>query len=386
MSNKTKGFAKVQKGLTIFIGLFFVLASCQKRPIPHEGHFTQYQPLHLVKGRTIASIAQNDNLNMDPKQVYLSCYLKENKKQQECFELLSTEHQLENDFQKIEEEIIEISKSIVNELTPKILSYIKSQNAFCLKNATLSFEKCLELKKDKDSVEVSNHYQELHPELNGQEYLFLKAKIAERYSELLKDFLDDYKEIKSSEVSQAISEHFHYVDNKLSKELKWIEKEKFLPNCHHYCQKQAKKMLKAFIGNNAYVFLESSSSIEEKCSELLAKEEIMAMINKNTNAALEEEINKLSEKITAITSEKSIQCLLEKRIYNSETIAKKTLDECFNKSWSQESDEVLSAWLNQQEENSFFAKNHRFIFSKVKFPKQQIKRDIASRLESNLAP
>lgn len=372
------------KNVLYILSLLIFITSCQRNHIPVQGHFTHYQ-FELTGGRSIASVAVSDQ-TMDPKQIYLDCRLKNYLETQSCFEKELSKRKLTANFEETQQTVEKIAASIVVVLLPKLNKYAKYRNQFCQKNSKLSFEKCLYQFTEKETIEIVNSYQKDHESLNGQEYLFLKEKILNKYREILAVYNEEKHQAEIKNINTILGEHFFKVEEKLVVNSEWIEGHKFLPACHEFCVKFAVQELKHLVSNHYQDELSRSQVLEEKCSDLLSNEKILNKINHNTNLAIEQEVSHLSQKIGEKTLGKSIQCFQEKRIYDSEIQAKRMLDECILKSFSEESQSIFSNWKKEQKENSFFAKNPELIMAKIKIPSNHLKRDIASKLESVVTP
>lgn len=372
------------KKVLFFLSVLVFSTSCQKNHIPPTGHFTHYK-FELKGGRSIASVAIEDfesSQNVDPKQVYISCALKNNTEKEVCFNESVKKLALEADFKSTEKSLSEITNKIIVELNPELIKNAKERNSFCEINSTLSFEKCLFQFFDKDTINITNTYQKDHHDLNGQEYLYIKKEIEKKYSQLLSNYLQINHQGEIKKINETVQKKFSLIEKTLLKNTEWIKGQKFLPNCHNYCVSFASTELSPFVSKFYKESLKKNQVLEEKCSDLLSHEKIMNEINQNTNLAIEVEVSKLSKKIGKSTSEKSIECFREKRIYDSEIQAKKSLDECIHKAYTEESKLVFQKWLDGQDRGSFFEKNSKLIMATVKVPTPTLKREIASKLEN----
>lgn len=372
------------KNVLFFLSLLIFTTSCQKNHIPNQGHFTHYQ-FEIKGGRTIASVAVSDQ-TMDPKQIYLDCKFKSEHELKNCFEEQLSQRQLTANYEETQTEVEKIADKIVLTLLPELNKYAEDRNEFCQKNSTLSFEKCLYQFIEKETIEIANLYQKSHKDLNGQEYLFIKEKISNKYKELLANYNEKQHQAEIKKIDTIVGHHFSKVEQKLLASSEWIKGHKFLPACHDYCVQFAVKELKHLVSSFYQEELSKNSLIEEKCSDILSHEKVLSEINYNTNLAIEQEVTYLSQKIGEKTLGKSIQCFQEKRIYDSEIQAKRMLEECIFESFSEESQNIFSNWKQNQKENSFFAKNPELIMAKIKIPSNSLKRDIASKLEGSTNP
>src|SRR5690606_32910646 len=154
----------------------------------------------------------------------------------------------------------------------------------------------------------TNLYQKENNELNGQEYLFIKRKVAKHYRATLSRYNIKAKKVELKKVNQTIEKKFSSIEKKLLKETAWIRKNKFLPSCHKYCVNFAIKNLSQYISKHFQEELQNNTIIEEKCSDLLSHNKVIGLINSNTNMAIENEIALLSKKIGKNTFDKSVEC------------------------------------------------------------------------------
>ena len=185
----------------ILLGFASLLAGCQKKLYPSQGHIKHPHKLESKKlGRSIASVGTGADRFLsfqDPAQIYIycslnskdknSCYSKNlqasiNKYQEKFGKLGSDELELLLDslsLSKVEKSTQSKLESIVSELEPSINESINEQHKFCKNNSKHFFKKCMEQSAEKDTFKVLNRYHKKN-QMNGQEYLYLKNAIASK--------------------------------------------------------------------------------------------------------------------------------------------------------------------------------------------------------------
>jgi hypothetical protein len=197
--NKIISFALVNAfALLMFATL---LSSCQKNSIAQQGHFTSY-----YESRSPAS-AEQKPATYDFKQVYLYCKLNA-VDTKSCFEKTLTkilndkvrDNVLEKDqaqqiksqfsYNYIHNEIVSIANNISVKMDDEITKYYSKRKTFCVANAKKDLKRCLHRHLHADALKVLNNYQKKAPNLNGQEYLFLKDHFRHQFISRYDEYLD----------------------------------------------------------------------------------------------------------------------------------------------------------------------------------------------------
>lgn len=225
---------------------------------------------------------------------YLNCHIKNKNELEACYRA----HKFDAPLSSVKSEISTINQKILNEIFEELNSFAQKRNEYCEKNSTLSFKNCLTYYLEKESVALTNILQKKYERFSGVEYLYIKNMTLETYANLLYQYEQKnfFKEEKN--IAAIIEKHFPYIEKKLSEDKSWITETKFLPASHLYCKNFGETYLKPFIKNDLVDALKDHESLNEKCDELLSKEEIISSINEETNKALEEESKKIHQYIT----------------------------------------------------------------------------------------
>ena len=182
-----------------------LLASCNKKNIPKTGLFSTFK----VPNRSIASTMDNlyspsTELFMkfqDPSQILVFChqnsskiescynenlekilidFAKNNKNQNHIEKIAIIRSELR--FETVNENFNSKVYELKNKLELNIIAAVKDQYEFCLKNAKIDLKKCVSKFKARDTFKILNKFQ-YENKMNGNEYLFVKNVILEKYQE-----------------------------------------------------------------------------------------------------------------------------------------------------------------------------------------------------------
>jgi YHS domain-containing protein len=195
--NKIVSFALING----FVLLVFasVLSGCQKNSIAKKGHFTNYFPERNPANAEEAYVP-------DAKQIYLYCKLN-TIDTKDCFDKTLTKilhekakegfiesEQIQKfkdsiEYVLVEKEIINIANNISVQMEEHFTRYASKRQEFCDQNASKDLKRCLHRHLHADALKVLNQYQKQAPNLNGQEYLFLKEHFKKKFEVQFKEYV-----------------------------------------------------------------------------------------------------------------------------------------------------------------------------------------------------
>lgn len=363
-----------------------MLAGCQKNGIKTSGHFTSFS----MGGRFPASLDPIDD-HFDPKQIYIYCNLNSiNNKQ--CFkqhfneklQQLTTTNKISREkalefnvdeyFEKSQIQVAKIANSIVTLMNNQIYSYTKRKEKLCDDNEVIYLKQCLFNSIDADSVHILNTYQQTNPDINGQEYLFLKNQIRVSLTNNLNDMLAKLQSKHKRNVIKIFDNKYSILKRKLDKNRDWISNVTTLPSAIASCVDEVENELK-----NQKELYRSGINVKEFikeyfCMDYVNSPEIMEVVNYKFNQNFEKKLSILFE-IIKVSAPEVVQNCVGSRQRSSDV-----MNSCLEKNWEKIVGLSYDRWIKEGQ-NENFSKEKDLIIQRTKNIAPKLKREIASSFE-----
>lgn len=363
-----------------------MLASCQKNGIKTSGHFSKF----VFSGRFPASESPL-NEHFDPKQIFIYCKINSINNEQ-CFRQhfneklneLAKENKInvsslkEYDFKeyynKSQIEVATITSKIINSLETNIYSYSKKKEDLCDDNNVVYLKRCLNNSIDADSIHILNTYQQQNPDINGQEYLYLKNQIKTSLENKLYEILLKLQNKQKKDVVQFFDHKYIQFKKKLDHNDEWLNSVTSLPMAMSSCVNEIEKDL--ITNKKLYrTGLNVKDLIKEYfCIDYVNSNQVMELVNYRYNQNFEKRLTMLFDIIKLKAPEVVQKCVgPSPRSYEK-------LNNCLESNWEKIVNVSYESWMSDGKNDSFNSEKE-IIIKRTKNVAPKLKREIASNFK-----